>query len=161
MITALILTGILEGIISFGFASALALLLYKTGILFYGIHILPFLFLLFLFGWTVGLVISGLILLLGPRLQVLAWTALQLVAPFSLIYYPREALPNFAQKISYLVPTSYVFEGMREIVLANQLSYSKLLPSLLLGVFYFLLSIIFIFFSYNYIRKKQGLVDLY
>jgi ABC-2 type transport system permease protein len=55
---------------------------------------------LILTSWTVGLVVSGLVLL-----------------PFACVYYPVSQLPGWLQPLSWLLPPTYVFEGMRALLI--------------------------------------------
>ena len=40
-----------------------------------------------------------------------------LLAPFSCIYYPLETLPVWMQWIAQYLSTTYVFEGMRALII--------------------------------------------
>ena len=42
-----------------------------------------------------------------------------LLAPFSCIYYPLETLPVWMQNIAQYLSTTYVFEGMRALILGE------------------------------------------
>src|SRR5688500_9820210 len=112
-IVAVLINGIGKALLTFVFAAILALLLYKVGILAVGIYLIPFLFLLSLTGWTMGFLISGLIFRYGSKIQFLGWTLVFVIFPFSAITFPVSILPNWAQQIAALTPTSYVFEGLR------------------------------------------------
>lgn len=98
-ITSLILVGITKSLVSIAFASLVAFILYKVNIFMYGFYLIPFLFLLLMFGWWVGFLVAAIILKFGSRVQTLAWTVPWAVAPFSAIYFPVSILPNWAQVI--------------------------------------------------------------
>src|SRR3990170_3764424 len=79
-----------------------------------------FLFLLFfLFGWTIGIFATAFILRFGPAVEILVWSSPALIMPFAAVFYPVEALPGAFRPISYLIPISYVFEGMRRAAIGG------------------------------------------
>ena len=45
-------------------------------------------------------------------------------APFSAVFYPITALPQWAQNISWCLPTTYIFEGMRILLYIRDFSYA-------------------------------------
>ena len=74
---------------------------------------------LLILAWAVSLVVSGLVLRHGLGAEGLAWTAIFVMMPFSAIFYPVAVLPEAAQYIAWLLPSAYVFEGMRALVIDN------------------------------------------
>ncbi len=99
-VAATFVLGILKMILTVVFAGLLAYILYKTNILVIGFYFLPFMVSLLLTGWSIGLVVAGLIIYFGTRIQTFAWTGVALIMPFIGIYYPIAALPAWAQAIS-------------------------------------------------------------
>ena len=63
--------------------------------------------------WAIGLVVSGLILRFGMGAEGLAWSMLFLLMPFACVYYPVAVLPGWLQIFAWMLPPTYVFEGMR------------------------------------------------
>ena len=68
---------------------------------------------LVLTSWAIGLVVSGLILRFGMGAEGLAWSILFLLMPFACVYYPVAVLPGWLQAFAWVLPPTYVFEGMR------------------------------------------------
>lgn len=159
-ITALVTLGIIKAFLSFSFGVLVAYLLYAINIFPYAFYIIPFALLLIMTGWSMGFFIAALILRYGTRIQTLAWTAPWIVSPFSAIYYPVAALPDWAQKISGLIPTSYIFEGMREVINTGKFDPMKIFMSLILNIVFLILSIYFLKSSFNKLMKK-GLNNLF
>lgn len=159
-ITALVTLGIIKAFLSFSFGVLVAYLLYAINIFPYAFYIIPFALLLIMTGWSMGFFIAALILRYGTRIQTLAWTAPWIVSPFSAIYYPVAALPDWAQKISSLIPTSYIFEGMREVINTGKFDPMKIFMSLILNIVFLILSIYFLKSSFNKLMKK-GLNNLF
>lgn len=152
--------GILKGSVSFAFAFALAFIMYKTNFFVYGIYILPLLLMLLLSGWWIGFAIASIVMRFGTKVQTLAWSLPWLLAPFSAIYYPVAALPEWAEGIAKLLPTSYVFEGMREVVATGTLDWNKIFISLGLNILYLTVCILLLHRSFRKLLEK-GVVKLY
>ncbi|MEO1197621.1 MAG: ABC transporter permease [Pseudomonadota bacterium] len=72
---------------------------------------------LFLTSWSFGLFVSGLVLRNGLGAENLAWSMMFLLLPLCCVYYPLETLPDWLQMISLALPPTYVFEGMRALLL--------------------------------------------
>lgn len=159
-ISAFLILGVIKATLSFSFAIFLAFILYNVRVFSYGFYILPFVLLLILTGWTMGFLIAGLILRFGTKIQAFAWTVVWVIAPFSAIYYPLSTLPDWAQKISLLVPTSYVFEGIREVIQKGTIDPNKIIVSFVLNILYLILSLFFLKKSFNKVLEK-GLIRLY
>jgi ABC-2 type transport system permease protein len=159
-LTSLVLLGITKTIISLAFASGVAFLLYKFNIFAYGFYFLPFLALLLMSGWWIGFFLAGAIIRFGARVQTIAWTVPWALAPFSAIFFPREILPFWAQKISEVLPTSYIFEGARQVLLTNELDINKIYVAFILNIFYIAMGLVFLRLSF---RKalSNGLQSLY
>ena len=151
------LLGFVKAIISTGFASLVALLLYKVKIFANGLSLMPFLFLLLMTGWWVGLFVGGMIMRFGTKVQNFAWSMVFIIAPFSAVYYPLSALPGWAQKISMIVPSSYVFEGAREVITKGGMDWQKVLIALSLNVLYLALALAFFKSSFKKVLNR-GLV---
>lgn len=98
----------------------IAFLLYAFNIFTFGFSLIPLFANLLLFGWMIGIFTTAIILRYGTAAQVLAFGFLFMVQPFSAVFYPVSALPEAAQVISYLVPSTYVFEGMRMVIAGHE-----------------------------------------
>ncbi len=69
-----------------------------------------------LFGWSLGLVVSALVLRLGLGAESLAWALVFLIQPVSAVYYPIAVLPELLQWVAAVLPPAQVFEGMRRLL---------------------------------------------
>ncbi len=126
----------------------------------YGIMLVPFLLVLFLFGIALGILGSGMVLRLGPASEWFIWPIPALIAPFAGVFYPLSTLPQWMRDISLLLPPSYVFEGMRAVVSGGQVSGAALLWSGCLTVLYVLPA--YWFFIRTYRRAvRTGLIARY
>lgn len=159
-VLSLLTIGIIKAFLTFSFALLAAFILYHVKIFFYGFYLIPFILLLIMTGWWVGFFVAGIILRYGSKLQTLAWSMVYVISPFSAVFYPLSVLPQWAQNIAVFVPTSYVFEGIREVINTGHLDPQKLYLSFSLNFIYLILSIIFLKRSFNKALNK-GLVRLY
>lgn len=147
----LLFLGFFKMLITVGFSFLLTWLFYQINLLNFGILLVPFVASLLMVGWWVGLVVASFLVLMGRQIQTIAWAGVYLLAPFSAIYYPVDSLPIWAQKIAAILPSSYIFEGMREVLMTGRLSGDKLVISFGLNIFYLLLAVLF----FKYCFKKS------
>ncbi len=153
LVSALIL-GIIKVIASFSFALGIAYLLYKVRIFDYGLQFLPYMLVLLLSGWTVGIFVTGLIFRYGTKIQAFAWTMVWVFGPFSAIYFPVSILPIWAQQISKFIPMSYAFEGMRGVISTGIIDYQKFFIGVSLACIYLSLSLVFLYRSFAKVMQK-------
>lgn len=159
-IASLLIMGVIKAIISFSFASLLAYILYHLEIFTYGFYLLPFALILIMTGWWVGFFVSGLILRFGKKIQILGWAFVSVLYPFSAVFYPVSTLPDWAQKISSIIPITYVFEGARSIIEHGTLNVNIIYTGIALNVIYIILSLLFLRSSFKSVLKK-GLIKAY
>lgn len=129
-------------------------LLYSLNIFSLGWSLIPFLILLMFSGWFMGFLASSLIMWGGTKVQTIAWTMGFLFAPFSAVYYPLSILPDWVQNIAHALPMTYVFEGMRMIILNGTFSWDFVMKSAILSVLYLTLSISLFLFVCEKSREK-------
>ena len=72
---------------------------------------------LILTSWAVGIVVSGVLLRNGMGAESLAWTLMFLLMPLTCVYYPVSVLPDWLQPVAWALPPTYVFEGMRALII--------------------------------------------
>ncbi|MDO8594486.1 MAG: ABC transporter permease [bacterium] len=148
----LILVGIILTVLSF--------LMYHFNLFSLGFALIPFVLNLFLFGWSLGLFANAIILRFGTSAQILAWGFLVMVQPFSAVFYPVSALPAFLQPISWLLPSTYVFEGMRSVIATGTFSIEHLLGALLVNAVYLIVMVWFFFRMFAYVKREGKLLKL-
>lgn len=106
----------------------------------YGLMFVPFILILFLSGIALGIFGCALVLRLGPAAEWFVWPIPALVSPFAGVFYPLSVLPIWMHAIAWLLPPSYVFEGMRALVAHQEFSPDLLAIGGGLAVFYVLLA---------------------
>ncbi|MEK9178694.1 MAG: ABC transporter permease [Patescibacteria group bacterium] len=155
-ITAVMLQGGVKMTISILFSGAIAFILYKYAFFQFGLWLIPIIISLCITGWAIGFSVAGLIIRYGQKVQTLAWTGAYVIVPFSAIYYPVSILPSWAQEVSKIVPTSYIFEAMRQHISSGHISLEKIVVSFALNALYLLLSILLFIYGFRE-SKKHGL----
>jgi ABC-2 type transport system permease protein len=81
-----------------------------------GFALVAFFINLILTSWAIGIFVSGLILRNGMGAENFAWSIMFLFMPLTCVYYPVTTLPVWLQPLAWLLPPTYVFEGMRALV---------------------------------------------
>lgn len=135
----LILSSIATSAIGLGVMVVIAAA-FKLSFLIYGLMVLPFLFVLFLFGISLGIFGSALVLRFGPASEWFIWPLPALLSPFVGVLYPVSTLPCWMQVISCFLPPSHVFEGLRAIVSGGTVSGLALLAGGFLAAGYIFLA---------------------
>ena len=133
----------------------------------FGISILDLglpLFLLFLslyiFGITLGILVSSGLLRFGPSFENIAWSTMFLIAPFGCIYYPIDILPSMFQKIAYSMPLVYIFEEARSILINQTVNLKNIYYAFILNLIYLLVAISLFYYSFNQARKRGTLINI-
>lgn len=158
-VTTLLLLGVGKAIVSFTYAGILTYFLYAANIFRFGWLILPWAMILIVFGWVFGLMVAGIVMRYGTKIQTLAWTAIYLLAPFACVYYSVDTLPGWGQAISRFVPASYVFEAMRHTVQGQNVPLSGLIWPATLCLAYFAVACLMIQSSFRKILTR-GLISV-
>ena len=115
---------------------------------------------LYMFGTTLGILVTSGLLRFGPSFENTAWSSLFLLAPLGCVYYPITILPDWLQIISKFLPLVYIFEEARSILVNNDVNYINIMNALALNVFYFFISVFVFYFSFYGARKKGTLVNM-
>ncbi len=119
-----------------------------------GLGNLALLFLnLLVFAWSIGLLVLGIILRLGTRIQALAWGLVFLFQPLSAAYYPLAILPPTLQAVARAFPTTYVFEAARDSLAHPAIRWDYMGLAGLENVLYF--AVCTAFYAFMYRRARQ------
>jgi len=139
-VTGLVLTSIATSLIGLIVMLILATSIFHLSYFSFGLLLIPFLLVLFLFGIALGIAGTALVLRLGPASEWFIWPIPAMISPFVGVFYPLSTLPQWMHAIAYLLPPSYVFEGMRAILLGQPFSSSLLVWGITLACSYILLA---------------------
>ena len=160
IIIALTFTALLRTLIGIVPAIILMSPLFGVSILNMGPALLLLFLSLYMFGTTLGILVTSGLLRFGPAFENTAWSSLFLLAPLGCVYYPLSILPEWLQYVSKFLPLVYVFEEARSILINSVISYENIFKALLLNLFYFVIAIIIFYFSFYGARKKGTLVNM-
>ena len=160
IITALTSTALLRTLIGIIPAIILMSPLFGVSLLKMGPPLLLLFLSLYLFGTTLGLLVTSGLLRFGPAFENTAWSSLFLLAPLGCVYYPLSILPEWLQVLAKGLPLVYVFEEARSILVNNVVNYENILNALALNLFYFISAIFVFYLAFYGARKKGTLVNM-
>ena len=160
IITSLIFTALIRTLIGLVPAILLTSPLFGISILELGLPLF-FLFLsLYIFGITLGLLVSAGLMRFGPSFENIAWSSLFLLAPLGCIYYPIDILPDFFQSVAKLLPLVYIFDETRNILINGLINYENLKTAYLLNIVYLIGGISLFYLSFLKARIKGTLINM-
>src|SRR5690242_12036366 len=97
----------------------LALFLFHFNFYSLGLPLIAFFCNLIFTSLAVGIFVSGLVLRLGLGAESIVWTLMFGIMPLACIYYPVTVLPHWLQYVAWALPPTYVFEGMRALLIQH------------------------------------------
>ncbi len=140
-------------------AALLAIPLFAYSIFDLGLPLVAFFWLLLMFGWAVGLIISAALIRFGLAAESLAWAAVFLLAPLSGVYYPVETLPVWLRPVAWALPSTHVFEGMRTVMLENTLRLDLMATALAANLVYIALGMGVFLWAFRVARERGQLLQ--
>ncbi len=115
----LVATSVATSLVGLAVMLALAAGVFGLSYLRFGLLLGVFLLVLFLFGIAMGIAGTAMVLRLGPASEWFVWPIPAMLSPFVGVFYPLATLPQWMQCVARALPPSYVFEGMRAMVLGE------------------------------------------
>ncbi|HVG50247.1 MAG TPA: ABC transporter permease [Xanthobacteraceae bacterium] len=115
-LASLIIMSIIRLAIGMVPVTILAILFFGFNLWQLGFALAAFFVNLMLTGWAVGIFVSGLLLRNGLGAENMAWSIMFLLLPLTCVYYPVAILPDWLQTIAWMLPPTYVFEGLRALL---------------------------------------------
>ena len=110
--------------------------------------------------WAIGLLVAGLVLRNGLGAESLAWSLMFLLLPLCCVYYPVGTLPAWLQPVSWALPPTYVFEGLRAALLGHVFRADLMLASLGLNAAYLALGLGAFILLLRSARQKGSLLAM-
>lgn len=107
-----------------------------------GLALAAFFLNLILTSWAVGIVVSGVLLRNGMGAESLAWTLMFVLMPLTCVYYPVSVLPDWLQVVAWMLPPTYVFEGMRALVMQHVFRADLMIEAFALNALYFAAAVV-------------------
>ncbi|MBB4264306.1 ABC-2 type transport system permease protein [Bradyrhizobium sp. CIR3A] len=112
----------------------LALFLFHFNIYGLGLPLIAFFCNLILTSWSIGIFVSGLVLRNGLGAESTVWTLVFAVMPLACVYYPVSVLPTWLQYVAWALPPTYVFEGMRALLIEHTFRADLMLSALAINL---------------------------
>ena len=160
IIAALTMTAIFRTMIGLVPAVLLAIPLFGVSIFKLGIPLFFLLIDLYIFGISLGLLVTAGLLRFGPSFENIAWASLFFLAPLGCIYYPIEILPNFLQIIAKILPLVHIFEEMRNILINQAVNNVAILKGLFISLIYFFIGVAIFYAAYFGAKIKGTLINI-
>ena len=160
IIAALTFTAIFRTLIGLVPAALLAIPLFGVSIFKIGIPLIFLLVSLYIFGVTLGLLVTSGLIRFGPSFENIAWASLFFLAPLGCIYYPIDILPEWLQIIAKFLPLVHLFEEMRNILINDLINYYAVLKACIISFIYFIAGIIIFYFSYRGAKERGTLINM-
>jgi ABC-2 type transport system permease protein len=109
--------------------------------------------------WAVGIVVSGLVVRNGMGAESLAWTLVFILLPLACVYYPVSVLPTWLQWVAWLLPPTYVFEGMRALMIEKVFRADLMIEALAINAGLFVVAIVVFVALLNSARSHGKLIQ--
>lgn len=106
-----------------------------------GLAFAAFFAILIFFAWSVGLFVSGVILRYGLGAESLVWSLMFVIQPLGCVYYPVSVLPGWLQPVCWALPPTYVFEGLRGVLIDHALRTDLMIAGLALDAVLFAVAV--------------------
>lgn len=140
LMIALMLLGVLQALVTFCYSMCAIWFIYAQNIFALLGSLMPFMLLLIMCGWIIGFLVASLILFFGKNVDTLIWAVIWFFAIISGAFYPVKLFPTWIQKMSFLFPATYLFEGIREMIITKSTSWYNLSMGFALVIVYFIAS---------------------
>ena len=154
------MTAIFRTLIGLIPAVLLAIPLFGVSVFKLGTPLIFLLVALYIFGISLGLLVTAGLLRFGPSFENIAWASLFFLAPLGCIYYPIEILPNLLQIIAKGLPLVHIFEEMRNILIDQTVNLLEIFKGIFISIIYFIISVIIFYISYYGAKKKGTLINI-
>jgi ABC-2 type transport system permease protein len=92
--------------------------------------------------WSIGLICSGLVLRYGLAAESLVWTIMFLLQPLACVFYPVTTLPVPLRAVSWMLPPTYVFEGLRQLLNEHVLRLDLMAEAFMLNSLLFCVAVV-------------------
>jgi ABC-2 type transport system permease protein len=145
----------------FGMVPVTLLAIFFFGFNLYGLGfaLAAFFLNLILTGWSVGVFVSGVIMRNGLGAENLAWTIMFLLMPLSCVYYPVSVLPHWLQIVAWTLPPTYVFEGMRALLIDHEFRADLMIEAFAMNVALFGAAVAGFLLLLNAARRNGSLMQ--
>lgn len=159
-LTGLMILSLLRMGIAMIFCVVIADVVFGYSLLSLGLPLVVFVLNLVITGWWSGLLQIALMLRYGVSAEWLAWMAAYLISPVVAIFFPVSVLPEWLQAVSWCLPPTYIFEGMRGIMLDHVVHWDYALKALGLNLVYLGFGAIVYKRVFDATRRSVGILQI-
>lgn len=156
---ALMIMSIIRLVIGMAPVTLLAIWFFGFNIYGMGLALAAFFANLMLTSWAVGIFVSGLVLRNGLGAETFAWSIMFLLLPLACVYYPVATLPYWLQIVAWSLPPTYVFEGMRALLLQQTFRADLMIQALAINAAVFALAVIAFLALLGSARRQGSLMQ--
>ena len=139
-VLALMIMSIVRLMIGMAPVTLLAIAFFGFNLWSLGLALAVFFLNLMLTGWAIGIFVSGLVLRNGLGAETFAWSIMFLFLPLTCVYYPVTVLPGWLQIVAWCLPPTYVFEGMRALLIDHVFRGDLMLQAFALNAVLFIVA---------------------
>jgi len=158
-VAALMIMSVIRLAIGMVPVSFMAMAFFGFNIYALGLALAAFFALLMMTAWSVGILVSGLVLRNGLGAETFAWSIMFLFLPLTCVYYPVSTLPEWLQVIAWCLPPTYVFEGMREALIGGVFRGDLMLQALAINVGFLVAASVAFLALFDSARKQGSLLQ--
>lgn len=119
-----------------------------------GVQLIPFVLILFLFGVALGILAAAVVLRLGPSAEWFIWPIASVLGPFVGVFYPVATLPEWMQVVAYVLPPTYVFEGMRSVLATGSMPVGEVVLGFVFAIIYIIAAYVVFWMVYKIVIKN-------
>jgi ABC-2 type transport system permease protein len=160
LIASLILVSLIKLIVAMVPVAFMAYWFFGFNLLSLGIGFAALFANLIFMSWSMGLVSAGVVLRWGLGAENFAWLVAFVLLPLCCVYYPVATLPSWLQPVALALPPTYVFEGLRALVLHHTFEAGLMIKALLLNLAYFALGAAAFAYFLREARASGSLVQM-
>jgi ABC-2 type transport system permease protein len=160
LIAALTIVSLIKLMVAMVPVGFLAYLFFDFNVLSLGFAFAVFFANLVIMSWSLGLVSTGVVLRWGLGAESFAWLIVFVFLPLCCVYYPVTTLPAWLQPVALALPPTYVFEGLRAIVLNGTFDPQLMVRAFVLNLVYFALGFAAFAFFLHRARVQGTLVQM-
>src|SRR5476649_2051866 len=154
-IAALMIMSIVRLAIGMIPVSLLAIAFFGFNLWSFGFALAAFFVNLIMTSLAIGIFVACLLLRNGLGAESMAWTIMFLFLPLTCVYYPVTVLPDFLQYVALSLPPTYVFEGMRALLIDHVFRADLMLEALAFNIVLFAVAS-FVFLKLLQSARVQG-----
>jgi ABC-2 type transport system permease protein len=124
-----------------------------------GLPLIAFFCNLIFTSWSLGIFVSGLVLRNGLGAESIVWTVMFGILPLACVYYPVAVLPHWLQVVAWALPPTYVFEGMRALLIDHVFRADLMVNALLINAVLLIVSFAIFLGLLNSARRAGSLLQ--